>query len=166
MKQDGQVRLIVVPCSRDPALVYLRKVHRHHGRPQGFKLALACLEEATGRVCGVAMLGRPIARGLDDGYTWEVVRLATDGTPNACSALLGACARLCRVLRLRVVTYTLPEEGGASLRAAGWEHRARTHRTPERTWANRPDREDWVGGDKDRWGLDFRPTDLPKLVWE
>ncbi len=47
--------------------------------------------------------------------------MATDGTKNACSMLYGAAWRAARALGwLRLVTYTLPEEGGASLRAAGW----------------------------------------------
>ena len=72
-------------------------------------------------VRGVAIVGRPSARMLQDGYTAEVVRVATDGARNACSMLYGACWRACRALGYqRLVTYTLPEEGGGSLRAAGW----------------------------------------------
>ena len=44
----------------------------------------------------------------------EVLRVATDGTPNACSALLGAAARAAKALGyLRIQTYPLPDEGGA-----------------------------------------------------
>lgn len=72
-------------------------------------------------VAGVAIVGRPVSRMLQDGWTAEVVRLATDGTRNACSILYGAAWRAARALGYRrLVTYTLPEEGGASLRAAGW----------------------------------------------
>ncbi len=71
---------------------------------------------------GVATVGRPVARLLDDGWTLEVNRVATDGAPNACSALYGAARRATFALGYRkLITYTLPEEGGASLRASGWK---------------------------------------------
>lgn len=68
------------------------------------------------------MVGRPVARCLEDGLTVEVRRVATDGCPNACSALYGAAWRGSKALGyLKAITYTLPEEGGASLRGAGWK---------------------------------------------
>ncbi|MBH9401101.1 hypothetical protein I5K83_04335 [Pseudomonas aeruginosa] len=53
-------------------------------------------------------------------WTLEVTRLCTDGTPSACSKLYGAAWQAARALGyIRLLTYTLPDEGGASLRAAG-----------------------------------------------
>ncbi len=73
---------------------------------------------------GVAIIGRPKARGLQDGQTVEVTRVATDGTRDACSQLYGAACREARRRGyLRVVTYTLATETGASVRASGF-HRA------------------------------------------
>jgi hypothetical protein len=67
------------------------------------------------------VVGRPIARALDDGFTAEVRRCCTDGAPNACSMLYRAAWRAVKALGYRkVITYTLPEEGGASLRASGF----------------------------------------------
>ena len=81
---------------------------------------MACVDE-TGTVRGVASIGRPVARMLDDGWTLEVRRVATDGVHNGCSLLYGAARRIGWAMGYRrIVTYTLPEEGGASLRAAGW----------------------------------------------
>jgi hypothetical protein len=69
----------------------------------------------------VAIAGRPTNRNNDDGQTVEVLRVAVDGTPNAASALLGACARAAHAIgAARVITYTLDSETGASLRGAGW----------------------------------------------
>jgi hypothetical protein len=77
--------------------------------------------ERARELCGVAIVGRPVARLLQDGYTAEVVRCCTDGTRNAPSMLYAAAWRACRALGYRrLLTYTLPSEGGASLRAAGW----------------------------------------------
>jgi len=58
----------------------------------------------------------------DNGWTLEVNRACTDGTKNANSMLYGACWRVTKALGYRkLITYTLPEESGASLRAAGWK---------------------------------------------
>jgi hypothetical protein len=70
---------------------------------------------------GVAIVGRPVARHLDNGWTVEVNRTCTDGTANANSMLYGAAARAARALGYRrLITYTLKSESGASLRGAGW----------------------------------------------
>ena len=75
-----------------------------------------------GQLVGVAIVGRPVSRYLDDGLTLEVNRLCTDGTQNACSFLYGAAARAARTMGYRkIITYILDTENGVSLRAAGWK---------------------------------------------
>lgn len=112
-------RLVIVPCDLDEANAFVKQLHRHHKPVPGAKF---CIGVALGeKVVGVAIVGRPVARMLNDGWTMEVTRNCTDGTKNACSMLYGACARVAFGLGYkRIGTYTLPEEGGASLRAAGW----------------------------------------------
>ncbi len=108
------------PISVKHASSFVRANHRHHDAPQGAKFALAAWH--GGELVGVAMVGRPVSRMLDDGMTAEVIRVATDGTPNACSFLYGAAKRAAQAMGYRkVVTYTLAEESGASLRAVGWD---------------------------------------------
>ena len=47
--------------------------------------------------------------------------MASDGIKNGCSILYAAAARAGQAMGYkRIITYTLPEEGGASLRASGW----------------------------------------------
>jgi hypothetical protein len=76
----------------------------------------------SGKLVGVAIVGRPVARMRDQVNEVEVLRIATDGTMNACSFLLGACSRAAKALGyVRIQTFTLVEEGGGSLIAAGWE---------------------------------------------
>ena len=71
---------------------------------------------------GVAIVGRPVSRRLDDGWTLEVNRLCTTGERNACSMLYGAAWRAARAMGYkRLITYTLISEKGTSLRAAGWK---------------------------------------------
>ena len=78
-------------------------------------------------LCGVAIVGRPLARKINDETTVEVLRLCTDGTPNACSALYGACMRAASALGYQwIITYTLEDEPGTSLKAAGWTFGYRT----------------------------------------
>jgi hypothetical protein len=84
------------------------------------------------------MIGRPVARHYDNGYTLEVNRTATDGTPNANSALYGAAWRAAKALGYtRLITYTQQGETGASLRGAGWKDIAQR---PARKGWNTPSR--------------------------
>lgn len=111
-------RLRIVPMMRDEANAYVERHHRHSKVTVGYRFALGA---ALGdELVGVAIVGRPVAGGLQDGWTVEVLRLCTTGTPNACSFLYGACWRAARALGYtKLVTYTLQSESGASLRAAG-----------------------------------------------
>jgi len=105
---------------REDAHEFIRRHHRHHKPGPGDKFCVAVADE-DGTVRGVAVVGRPVSRMLDDGWTLEVTRCCTDGVANACSMLYGACARAAFAMGYkRIGTYTLPEEGGASLRAAGF----------------------------------------------
>lgn len=111
--------LEIVPVSQREAFAFVALHHRHHRPPCGSVFQLGA--SSAGRVVGVVLVGRPVARGLQDGWTLEVNRCCTDGTPNACSMLYGAAWRAARALGYRrLITYTLPAEGGASLRGAGW----------------------------------------------
>lgn len=113
-------RLSVVPITFADAREFVRRHHRHHPPSVGHKFSVGAAD-AEGLLRGVAIVGRPIARGNDDGWTLEVTRCCTDGAPNACSLLYAACWRASRALGYRrLVTYTLVTEPGTSLRAAGW----------------------------------------------
>jgi len=94
--------------------------HRHHKPVVGHKFSLSAIQDE--KIVGVVIVGRPVARMRDNGTTLEVTRLCTDGTRNVCSFLYGAAVRAGKALGYeKIGTYTLPEEGGASLRASGWE---------------------------------------------
>jgi len=131
---DSRPRLHVVPLTYRQACQLVQELHRHHRPPRGHKLSVGVADD-SGRVAGVAMLGRPLSRVLDDGWTLEVTRTATDGTPNANSALYGAARRLALAMGYRrLVTYTQAGESGASLRGAGW--RPVSHRGPRTGWTS------------------------------
>lgn len=99
------------------ANAFVGQEHRHHGRARGCRFALGAFED--GRLCGVAICGRPVARHLAT-VSLECTRLATDGTPLACSFLYARCRRVAQALGYTSLkTYTLATEPGASLRAVG-----------------------------------------------
>jgi len=79
------------------------------------------------------IVGRPVARHRDDGFTAEVTRLCTDGTKNACSKLYAAAWRAARAMGYRQIgTYILESEEGTSLKTAGWKV---LHKTQGGAWA-------------------------------
>lgn len=144
-------KLATVPLSLAEANEFVRRHHRHHRPVVGHKFSIGA---ALGdQVVGVAIVGRPVSRHRDDGLTLEVTRLCTDGTENACSFLYGAAWRAAKALGFhRIGTYTLPEEGGASLRAAGWKNLYTTGR-PNWSRGGRP-AVHIVGGQKLFWGVE------------
>jgi hypothetical protein len=112
--------MIIVPINLDEANAFVAKLHRHHKPVPGARFSIAV---ANGdNVVGVVIVSRPTARMSDDNWTVEVTRCCTDGTRNACSMLYRAAWRAAREMGYRrIITYTLPEEGGASLRGAGFK---------------------------------------------
>jgi hypothetical protein len=111
--------LELVPMSLKEANAFVTAKHRHHGEVQGHVFSLGCTQD--GNVVGVCTVGRPVARMLQDGWTLEVTRMATDGTKNACSFLYSKAWRAVQGLgHKRLVTYILDTEHGTSLNAAGW----------------------------------------------
>lgn len=115
------MRFDVIPINLDEANAFVRLHHRHHGPVVGHKFSLAITQDCGDTLLGVAIVGRPVSRMLDNGLTLEIYRVATDGAKDACSCLYGACRRATFALGYkRLITYTLDTEPGTSLKAAGW----------------------------------------------
>lgn len=135
----------------DDAAAFVSLHHRHHTPPVGHLFSIAAWRGE--RLAGVVMVGRPVSRRRQDGFTAEVTRLCVlDDEPNACSFLYGKAARAALALGYRRIgTYTLKRESGASLRAAGW---VLIGETPGRSWSvpSRPRH-------------DKHPLE-PRLIWE
>lgn len=101
---------------------FVARLHRHHGPERGHRFSVGVVRLDTRQLCGVAIVGRPKARMINQRRIVEVTRLVTDGTKNACSLLYGAAARAAKAIGYEeIITYTLEQEPGTSLRAAGWE---------------------------------------------
>lgn len=115
----GDLKMELVPISLKEANFFVARHHRHHKPVIGHKFSVAAAVD--GEIVGVAIVGRPVSRYLDDGWTLEVNRLCTDGTRNACSFLYAACWRCARNMGYKkLITYILDTESGASLKGAGW----------------------------------------------
>lgn len=148
--------LRVFPVDLKTANEFVRTRHRHNKPVVGHKFSVGVIDE-TGLLRGVAIVGRPVACALDNGCAAEITRLCTDGAANACSMLYGAARKAARAMgHDPIYTYTLPDEGGASLRAAGFRIDKEFAGGSASMWHNRPGRcaqpvgDDLVGG-KWRW---------------
>ncbi len=138
------------PITFQEAKEYVRRYHRHHLPPIGYIFCLAVNDNK--KVVGVLIAGRPVARHFDDSWTIEVTRCCTDDSHNAGSKLYSAAARAARALGYRrIITYTLLEESGISLKAAGWRT---VWKTKGGSWSRRK-----------RIRIDKHPLDQ-KLLWE
>ena len=124
--------LRITPINLDEANAFVEANHRHHKPVPGAKFCVAVSEDND--VVGVAIVGRPVSRHLDDGWTLEVNRCCTNGAKNACSMLYSSAWRAARAMGYqKLITYTLESEGGASLRGAGWQCIGETN-TKDQGW--------------------------------
>ncbi|RZV40176.1 MAG: hypothetical protein EVJ48_01415 [Candidatus Acidulodesulfobacterium acidiphilum] len=106
------------PISLKLANEFVLANHRHNKPVAGHKFSIGLFDDE--RLIGVAICGRPVARMADDGLTLEILRVCTDGTRNANSMLYGRVKKIAQVMGYKkVLTYTLAEESGSSLRAVG-----------------------------------------------
>lgn len=116
----NEQKLHIIPITQKEAFEFVTKFHRHHKKPVGSIFQIACA--INEKIVGVIIVGRPVSRELDNGYTLEVNRLCTDGTSNACSILYSAAWRASKALGWqRLITYILNSENGASLYASNWK---------------------------------------------
>lgn len=106
-------------CTAKAASRWVALLHRHFPDVGQGRFAVAVVDE-TGAIRGVAIAGNG-PRVWEGTGRLSIARVATDGAENACSMLLGALCRAGKALGyLEAWTYTLPEEPGTSLRAAGF----------------------------------------------
>jgi hypothetical protein len=146
------------PVTIREARAFVDAHHRHSRAPVGAICAVG-VETVHGRLQGVGLLGRPVARGAQTGRTAEITRVCTDGAKNAPSKIYGALARAARALGYDlVITYTLASEPGTSLRAAGFHEAARLKARP--SWDTPSRRRIQT----DLFGNERRPPD-PKIRW-
>jgi hypothetical protein len=103
----------LVPIYQDEANAFVKMFHRHHKPVVGSIFQIACAanydacdietreEIIISEIVGVAIVGRPVSRHEDSGWTLEVTRLCTDGTPHVCSKLYAAAWRIAREMAIK-----------------------------------------------------------------
>jgi len=117
---SGNKHLRVFPATLKQANEMVTMLHRHHKPVVGHRFSIG-VEDLGGTIHGMAIVGRPVARAVEQYRIAEVTRLVTDTTPNACSCLYAACARAADAMGFYYIqTSILDNETGVSLRAAGW----------------------------------------------
>ncbi len=115
------LRLETRPISYREASKFVKENHRHHTAPQGNKFSIALYDGE--HVVGVIIAGRPVSRIQDDGITLEVTRCCVkEPYKNGVSKLYASVCRVAEVMGYkRVITYTLTEESGVSMKASNFE---------------------------------------------
>jgi hypothetical protein len=156
---------IIVPISKTAARQFVQEWRRHNEAPTTQQVAFACALADDETVVAVVTAGHPVARGLHDGFTLEVSRVCVrpgyEVTKNANTRLYGAMRRVGAALGYRrLVTYTLQEETGTSLRAAGFSDPVDIG---ARTWTDSKVR---VRHDTTIWGDRVNAAGVPKFRWE
>tara|TARA_R100001440_G_scaffold58385_1_gene78193 strand:- start:240 stop:698 length:459 start_codon:yes stop_codon:yes gene_type:complete len=148
--------LKIIPISIKEANEFVLNFHRHSKPTQGGKFAIGATTE---NLVGVAIVGRPISRRLDNTFTAEVLRVCVSETSpkNTCSFLYGRCWRIWQQMGgNKLITYTLKKESGASLKGVGWKIMGETGGWKNnKGWTTRPQRE-WqpiYGQLKFRWEI-------------
>lgn len=129
--------LKAVPCSLRKANDFVELHHRHSQRTarNGGKFAVAAAYDNC--IVAVAIVGNPLSATYMDGFTAEVLRsCCLPLAPKNCNSFLyGICRRIWFEMGGRkILTYTLAEESGVSLKASGWTRAAEVRGHNSATW--------------------------------
>ena len=152
MATQNSPNIELTPITIRDAKAFVLQHHRHNKPPAGCKFSIGVTDGE--QIVGVAMVGRPVSRNLDDGRTAEVLRVCVldDAPKNTCSMLYGASWRAWKAMGgNKILTYTLTKELGASVRGAGWTI---VHETRPQGWdrPNRPRKDQLIYSErKYRW---------------
>lgn len=134
--------LKTIPIDLKEANEFVLSFHRHNKPVVGHKFSIGVLSD-NGMV-GVAIVGRPVSRHLDNGLTAEVLRCCvTENAPKGtCSFLYSRAWKAWSAMGgEKLITYTLDTEPGSSLKGAGWKIVNQAPPVAGKGWTNRPNRE-------------------------
>jgi hypothetical protein len=161
MKQE---KLRVIPLELKEANEFVAKLHRHHKPTQGHRFSIGCVTPDN-ILRGACIVGRPVARlAGHPKQLLEVTRLVTDGTPNACSILYAAAARIGKELGYnKIQTYILATEPGTSLKATGWKCEGEAGGGQWKHTDGKPRRTDQPTEKKLRWAATLNNNELPSI---
>ena len=132
--------LSCIPLTLKDANKFVKEFHRHNKDCRGHRFSIGAIYKDE--LVGVAIIGRPIARKLDQKLIAEVLRncVKPDAPKGTCSFLYSKAIQVWQVLGgKKVITYTLETEKGSSLKAVSFKN---VSKTPvfKYGWTNRKNR--------------------------
>ena len=114
--------LSCIPLTLKDANKFVKEFHRHNKDCRGHRFSIGAIYKDE--LVGVAIIGRPIARKLDQKLIAEVLRncVKPDAPKGTCSFLYSKAIQVWQVLGgKKVITYTLETEKGSSLKAVSFK---------------------------------------------
>lgn len=161
--------LRVEPIEQKRAKQFVRDHHQHNPPPAGDLFRAGIWNGPT--LVGVVIVGRPTARLLPQQEWAEVTRLCLDrGLSDklrykAASLAYGWAAQEAeRRGRSKIITYTLAEESGMSLRYARWSRDPHVSKGGSWDRPSRPREDKAPTGRKLRWFRDLRPREAVRAA--
>jgi hypothetical protein len=151
--------LQVVPLSLKEANDFVTKYHRHNKKCQGHKFSLGAKYDE--KLVGVVIVGRPVARKLDDKLTLEINRncVLDEAPKGTCSFLYSKAIKVWQSMGgKKIITYTLKSESGSSLKAVNFKKETNVQIFKKNTgWTTRPNRiwQKVQETPRVRWGIEF-----------
>jgi len=110
----------IAPITLKEANRFVDMFHRHNKHCRGCKFCLGLIHD--NELIGVAIVGRPVARNLDNGENLEVLRVCVKDTApkGANSKLYARCRRIGQLMGYKkIFTYTLKSESQSTMKAIG-----------------------------------------------
>ena len=134
--------LSIIPLSLKEANEFVTKHHRHNKKCAGHKFSVGAMYK--NELVGVVIVGRPVARKLDNRFTLEINRnCVLDSAPKGtCSFLYSKAIKIWQSMGgKKIITYTLATESGSSLKAVNFK-KERTVQTFKKNkgWVTRKNR--------------------------
>ena len=151
--------LKVIPLSLKEANNFIDKHHRHNKRCAGHKFSIGA--EYQGKLVGVAIVGRPVARKLDNKLTLEINRncVLDDAPKGTCSFLYAKAIKIWQSMGgKKIITYTLETESGSSLKAVKFNKETTVQTFKKNTgWITRANRvwQEVQATPRIRWGKEL-----------
>ncbi len=151
--------LKVIPLSLKEANNFIDKYHRHNKRCAGHKFSIGA--EYQGKLVGVAIVGRPVARKLDNKLTLEINRncVLDDAPKGTCSFLYAKAIKIWQSMGgKKIITYTLETESGSSLKAVKFNKETTVQTFKKNTgWITRANRvwQEVQATPRIRWGKEL-----------
>ena len=134
--------LSIIPLTLKEANEFVTKHHRHNKKCAGHKWSVGAIYK--NKLVGVIIVGKPIARKLDNRFTLEVNRncVLDDAPKGTCSFLYAKAIKIWQSMGgKKIITYTLTTESGSSLKAVNFNNETKVQTFKKNTgWTTRANR--------------------------